>query len=117
MTAFAFAIRRLETGQLVGQAVLCAEARYCSVLWRGARRPDRRFAAVDAWKAILAQLGEQLAPGPLDRDSAIQQLLCGRDRAAGLVVQYLWQEPIDKAPADVPLELDQRLAMVQQETP
>ena len=113
MTAFTFTIRTIETGQLVGQAVLCAEARYCSVLWHGASRPDRRFATPATWKAVLAQTAEQLQPGPLERDSAIVQLLAGRDRAAAYAVQYLWQEPADKEPADVVLELDQRLQMVQ----
>ena len=112
MTALTLTIRTIETGQLVGQAVLCAEARYCSVLWRGALRPDRRFATPATWKAILSQVAEQLDPGPLD--SAIVQLLAGRDRASAYSVQYLWQEPVDQAPADVVLELDQRLQMVQQ---
>lgn len=114
MTAYTFTIRTLETGQLVGQAVLCAEARYCSVLWRGATRPDRRFAAIETWKAVLAQLADRLEPGPLPASSPIAQLLSGPQRAGGHVVQYLWAEPVDAAPADVPLELDQRLQMVQQ---
>lgn len=114
MTACTFTIRTLETGQLIGQAVLCAEARYCSVLWRGTTRPDRRFAAVDVWKAILAQLSENLEPGPLPASSPIAELISGRDRAGGHVVQYLWQEPLEAEPGDVPLELDKRLQMVQE---
>jgi hypothetical protein len=112
VTACTFTIRTLETGQLIGQAVLCAEARYCSVLWRGATRPDRRFAGIDVWKAILAQLADKLEPGPLPASSPISQLISGRDRAGGHVVQYLWQEPVDAEPMDVPQQLDLRLQVV-----
>jgi hypothetical protein len=114
MTVCTFTIRTIETGQLVGQAVLCAEARYCSVLWQGATRPDRRFATPETWKAVLSELGAQLQPGPLERDSAIALLLAGAGRVSAFSIQYLWQEPIEKEPADVVLELDQRLQMVQQ---
>jgi len=44
----------------------------------------------------------------------ILQLLAARDRASACEVQYLRQETPEKEPADIVLELDLRLQMVQQ---
>ena len=113
VTTYAFSIRTLETGQFVGQATLCAETKYCAVLWHRATRPDRRLATVEAWDAVVEQLRAGLTPGPLDRGSAIAQLLCGRARAGSYVVQLLWAESIE-APAPLPLQLDRLLRRVDQ---
>lgn len=114
MTAFTFTIRTLETGQLVAHGVICPQARYASVLWRGAARPDRRLAQLERWLAIDRQVADKLEAGPLAHASAIAQLLLG-DRGPGYVVQYLVQEPLpetDPASAELLRLLDARLGLV-----
>ena len=93
MTAYTFTLRTRERGQLVGQAVLCLEARYVSVTWTTSPYPDRRFATPAQWKAIQSDLDMKLPAAPLEDQSAIVQVMVG-DRASGVLVQYLTQEPV-----------------------
>ncbi len=115
MTIHVFTIRQLETGRLVGQAVVCAPARYASVLWHGAERPDRRFAALAEWQAIDRELALQLPPEPLESTNPIVVLLA-RERGAGLAIQYLYQDrvPEDGRGAVDVAQLDLRLRQTQE---
>jgi len=60
--------------------------------------------------------GDQRAEGLYRKAliTPILQLLAARDRASACEVQYLRQETPEKEPADIVLELDLRLQMVQQ---
>jgi hypothetical protein len=105
VTAWTFALSSLETGRLVGLAVLCFEARYASVALVGAEHLERRHASPRAWKDIGQELAFGIPPGPLPRSSAIGRLLTGG--AASIVLQYLNTRPVDAvAPADVVGTLD-----------
>jgi len=110
MIAITFTIRTRERRQLVGQVVICLDARYASVLWTTSPYPDRKFATIDQWKAIQSELDMKLAAGPLDDQSMIVQVLVG-ERASGVSVEYLNQEPLPAGtrPDQVIVQLDQRL--------
>ena len=68
MTAVTFTIRTRERGQLVGQAVLCVQARYASVMRSISPYPDRKFATIEQWKAIERELDDTLPSTPAERD-------------------------------------------------
>jgi len=110
MTAITFTIRTRERSQLIGQAVICLDARYASVLWTTSPYPDRKFATIDQWKAIQGELDMKLSAAPLDDQSMIVQVLVG-ERASGVSVQYLSQESLPEGtrPDQVIVQLDQRL--------
>lgn len=59
--ALVFTIRTLETGSLLGQAIICPTVRYASVLWRGGAAHDgerlaREVKGLNCWSpsAFLA---------------------------------------------------------------
>jgi hypothetical protein len=43
LSAITFAIRDLATSRRLALALICPEARYASIAWRGAERLDRRY--------------------------------------------------------------------------
>jgi integrase len=105
MRAWTFGLSSLETGRLVGLALLCFEARYASVALAGAEQLERRHASPRAWKDIGQELAFGTPPGPLPRSSAICQLCTGG--AASIVLQYLNARPLDPvAPGEVARTLD-----------
>lgn len=115
MTAYTFTIRTRETGQFVGQAVLCAEARYVSIWWKHPPRVDRRFATPTQWLRVINELDAKLPAAPLEDESTIVKVLAG-DHALRVVIQYLSAQPINEgdAPDRVAVALEQRLRMLQQ---
>lgn len=115
VTAVTFTIRTRERRQLIGQAVICLEARYASVQWTTSPYPDRKFATIAQWKAIQSELDLKLPAAPLEDERAIVQVLVGGDRASGVSVQYLSQEALPEGtrPDEVVVHLDQRLRQVQ----
>jgi hypothetical protein len=114
VTAVTFTIKTRERGHLVGQAVLCVEARYASVMRTTSPYPDRKFATIEQWKALERELDDKLPTTPLDDTSAIVRVLLG-EKAYQVSLQYLSQEPIPEGtrPDQVVVELDQRLRMLQ----
>jgi len=94
MTATVFNLGVLGSGQAVGAAVVCPEARYCSVRSRGAERLDRRFATARDWRALEAELAS-LPSGPLSTHSVLARVLAGRE----LDVQYLATHDVEAASA------------------
>jgi hypothetical protein len=106
VTAHAFVITDLQVGRVLGQAVLCAEARYVSIAWRGASRLDRRFVTPMAWRSVEREVRDLIPPGPLARQSAIVRLF---GLTSGQVAQYLSQAPIEAAPGAVAATLDSLL--------
>jgi len=112
MTAYTFTIRLREKSQVVGQAVLCAEARYVSVWWTSPPRVDRRFATPTQWLRIINELDAKLPANPLEDTSTIVQVLVG-EHAPRFLIQYLTAEPIEEAPERVTPVLEQRLRMLQ----
>ena len=104
MTATGFTLRAFGSGDIVGAAIVCLEARYCSVRGLGADRLDRRFATPRDWRAIETELAS-LPGGSLSNQSTIVRVLAGRD----LDVQYLATETIEAAPGDLVNVLDAKL--------
>jgi hypothetical protein len=104
MTAAGFTLRTLWSGDIVGAALVCPQARYCSVRIRGGDRLDRRFATPRDWRAIEKEIAS-LSSGPLSEQSATTRVLAGRD----LEVQYLASEDVEAAPADLVNVLDAKL--------
>jgi hypothetical protein len=106
VTAALFTLRVFAAGPIVGAALVCPEARYCSVRLHGAERLDRRFALPADWKALEAEL-QSLPSGPLPARSAIVRVL-GPDRE--LVVTHLVTEDVEAgSPSDVAAVLDAKL--------
>ena len=105
MTAVTFTLTDLASGTLRGHALLCADARYVSVLGRGTERLDRRFVRPEGWQAIESEIASRLPATPLPHDSAIVQALLSSNRKS-LIVQYYTQEPIDATPQGLGERLD-----------
>lgn len=95
--AFSFTLTDFETGELLGLALVCPEARYASVLAVGADRFDRRHALPTQWKEIEVDLG-RLPTSPLDRPSTLVRLLLDVDRRSNVVIQPLTGLPSDGEP-------------------
>lgn len=95
--AFSFTLTDFETGDLLGLALVCPEARYASVLAVGADRFDRRHALPTQWKEIEVDLG-RLPRSPLDRSSTVVRLLLDVERRSNVIVQPLTGLPADGDP-------------------
>jgi hypothetical protein len=80
VTATVFTLRTHAAGPIVGAALVCPEARYCSVRLRGAERLDRRFATPRDWRALETEL-VSLPSGVLSSQSVLALVLTGRDLA------------------------------------
>lgn len=89
-------VTRLDTGVLVGHALLCPDARYATVRWKGADRLDRRFGAPAAWRSVDADLSIGWEKGLVASGSATSGLLV-RDEQRGVVaLQKFTKIPIDE---------------------
>jgi hypothetical protein len=86
MTAWRFNLTGRD-GADVGLAVICLQARYCSVQWFEHPRPTRRHVKPTEWRQVETE-GYTLALGPLPADSTIAQLVAG-DRSRSVTVTYL----------------------------
>jgi hypothetical protein len=95
--AFSFTLKDFETGQLLGLALVCPEARYASVLDVGANRFDRRHALPTQWRELEMDLG-RLPASPVDRSSTVVQLLLDVDRRSNVIVEPLTGMPSDGDP-------------------
>lgn len=95
MTAHHFLITRLDTGALVGHALICVEARYVSVRWKDAERLDRRFAGPPTWRSVEADLGLGWSRGYVDSGSMTYRLLVPQMQWGMLALQLMAQVPFD----------------------
>jgi len=109
--AYTFTIRSRERGQVLGQAIVCAGARYASVMRTTSPYPGRRFTNAMHWSDVERQLGGSLA-APLTGSSAIARLLAG-EQAPGLSLHYLSHErlPEGMPEAQVVEHLDEQLRL------
>lgn len=107
MTAYTFGLTSLETGRLLGEAIVCPQARYVSVAWRGAGRLDRKFVHAASWTRIERELADGWPNGIVDTRSAVGETLIA-DRVA-VVVQLVSKTIIAGLPADIVRILDARL--------
>ena len=90
----------MDTGQHAAWAVLCVEARYCSLAVPGASALIRRMLAAADWKAIQAEVALGLNPGPLPADGAIGRALAG-EGSRSLIAQYVTALPVSGSPSKV----------------
>jgi hypothetical protein len=112
MTATAFTLRGLGSGDIVGAALVCPDARYCSARVFGADRLDRRFATPRDWRAIETELAS-LPSGSLSGQSILVRVLAGRD----LDVQYLASEDVEAPPTELVTALDAKLKSLLSDRP
>jgi hypothetical protein len=89
LSAITFAIRDLATSRRLALALICPEARYASIAWRGAERLDRRYGTPGQWKQIELDPQVGLPSVPLDAN-----------RRRSLAVQYMNVLPIEAARAE-----------------
>jgi hypothetical protein len=106
MRAAAFVLSDLLTGRGLAYALICPEARYCSIAWFGADRLDRRFVPIGDWRSVEARIVEGLPAGPLEASHAIVRALLAPEDRTARIVQYLSVQDIDAAPATVAATLD-----------
>jgi hypothetical protein len=92
-----------------GLALVCPEARYASVAYRGAQRLDRRFARVEVWQRIDNDALVGFGAAALPQDSAIVTLLLASDRREASVQHVLARE-IEVPAFNAAQVLDQELA-------
>jgi hypothetical protein len=76
LTAVTFAVTN-PNAETIGLAVLCVEARYASMRWRGVDRVDRRFASPAEWKDMEHQLKMGLSTKPLPPAGVFARVLTG----------------------------------------
>jgi hypothetical protein len=95
LRAITFAITDLATGRHLALALICPEARYASVAWRGAERLDRRYGTPEQWKQIEMDLQVGLPSVPLESTSWMVDVLLDPNRRRGLVVQHMSVLPIE----------------------
>jgi hypothetical protein len=96
VTAHHFVLTRLDTGALVGHALLCPEARYASVRWKGAERLDRRFASPPLWRSIDADLRIGWLRGYVDTGAMTYRLLVTEAQRGVVALQQMVEVPIDE---------------------
>jgi len=99
--AHRFDLRSKVSGESEGVAVVCADARYASVRWRGAERLSRLHAPPSAWKTVEPLL-RALALG--DAAPPAVATLIAPERQ--LVVVCISAHTISAAPFDVTAALD-----------
>ena len=102
----------LENGRRLGGAVLCVEARYLSILWRGTDRLERRLVPARQWLAVEHALRDTLEPGPLPADHPVIVALLPEDKRRGFVVQYFHRTPVGDGP-DIAKNLDALLSSLE----
>jgi hypothetical protein len=76
--AWAFSLTHLETGDVLGIAMVCAEARYLTALWANGQR-FRHFATLEDWQTIERELYDGFKITPLPADSRLQVLTLNAD--------------------------------------
>lgn len=90
LRARVFELISLETGTVLGRAVLCPSARYAAVALPRTAGLIRRFIASQQWVAVEAELSVALPGRPMEATSTIARVLT--DGNAFVVVRYLWDE-------------------------
>lgn len=104
MTATLFRLQALESGRHLAWAVVCPEARYCSVLVPTSSVLQRRHAGPHIWKNVELDFRLGLSPGPLAADMPLVTLITdGLKRS--VVVQYVTARPF-AASVDIGQDLD-----------
>jgi hypothetical protein len=89
-----------------GLALVCAEARYASVLYDGASRLDRRFGTTLIWRQALTNLRGGLGSPALQPASPFVRLLLPQSGAA---VRYVLSQDIELPALDAAQALDAEL--------
>ncbi len=91
-----FVISDIETGRVLGLALVCPIAQYASVMWLGrAERLDRRFIELGDWRIVKRGLRMGVPPGPLESDHVAVRLLLDHPRRRSVYVQYVAEWTID----------------------
>ena len=108
MTAWLLGLHRLDTGRHVAWAIVCVEARYCSLAVPGVSTLLRRMLAPSDWKAVASELSLGLPPGPLPASGSIARALA-HEAGANVVAQYVTSFDISAGPMEVARALDARL--------
>ena len=89
LRAIAFVLSDLETGRLLGHALVCQEARYVSIAHAVAGPLERLHASPQQWRAMASDLTLGLPPTPLPADGAFARLLVPDGRRRSTVLQQL----------------------------
>ena len=91
LRAITFTFTSLETGSLLGAAVLAPAARYASVHLAGAPMITRKFLSPSLWQQAEQEISVGLNPGPLPAKGAIAQALASSEF---VVIHYLHAQDV-----------------------
>ena len=75
MNVWHLVITSLDSGAVIGQAVVCPAVRYAAVLWRVSAQIDRRYPESVFWQAIAAELTHATGGHELPSTSLVTSLL------------------------------------------
>jgi hypothetical protein len=107
MTALLFSIAATPY-RPAGLALVCPEARYASVTYRGVQRLDRRFARVEVWQGVDNDARVGFGAEALPATSPIVMLLLSQDRREA-AVRYVLAREIEVPALNAAQALDQEL--------
>lgn len=109
VTAVRLVLRESETGAEVGTALVCVEARYLSVAWRGESRLSRVHVSPAGWRAVAAEVAP-LSPGDAIQPTSTVYHLIRAERAARVTCATV--ETVTAKPSDLVHALDVLIAGV-----
>lgn len=105
ISAWTFALLSSIAGETLGLAMICPEARYVTIAWKGGRF-ERRHAGPALWRSIEADLLTGFPGGVVPKVSAVTSVLAG-SRAAVIDVGQLHALPVTIGePSDAVTALD-----------
>ena len=110
LRAIAFVLSDLETGRLLGHALVCQEARYVSIAHAVAGPLERLHASPQQWRAMASDLTLGLPPTPLPADGAFARCSCPTAGAEARCFSSLTELDVNPAtPAETAPALDKLL--------
>jgi len=108
ITAWIFTLQGSRSGEVVGAAVVCVEARYLSIKVHGQTRIERR--PPPQWRVIRDELAALQDAATVDRDSALGALL-SRDWGETVTVTVARRERLHVSPLGTAQALDALLLL------
>jgi hypothetical protein len=109
MQAVTFTLSDLATGRWLGLALICVEARYASVFWRGASSFERQLGSAATWRSVDVELKPGLDAGPFPADSGVVRLLLKGERRRGVILQYMAVTQVQPDDDGLPTPLERAL--------
>jgi hypothetical protein len=109
LRTWTFGLTQLETGGLLGHALICPDIHFAGVFWAGTNRVQHLVATPPVWSGIRREIAFGFDFGPLHPDSVIARFVVSSQSPA-TTVQLLHSEPVEvQRPEDAAATLDAAL--------